>query len=634
MSIVDEITRIKNCVKSAYTNCRNKGATLPAIQNITNLPDTISAISGSVNSKYGLVMDNILGNVNANGELQAPISGELIANGIKKIDNAALAYKFCNYIDKDHYYEEYEIFTNRNVGIESILFPDLEYIGNYAMAYFINYAPDLISVEFPKLEEIGSNGMNYAFYNNSNLENISFPKLKKMGINAMSRCFSGTKINDANFPILEEIGNGALSTAFIGTNINSVNLPNLQTAKASAFSSTFSSCRLIESVTFQSLTDIAYEYVFSYAFQNCTKLSSLYFPSLVPESFGKYSNQFNYMLQNVSGCTVHFPYCVKKVIQNWADITNGFAGSNTSVLFDLKILYINFITSSESAIFYINNELVDGTNGYSSPGDTTYIGYEPITNTVIIDKLLNLQEYSTKNINVDFTATAQKVTISTGVSGLDIKFKINEVEIPALEESTGNYIIKIIGDIDKISYFINGADNYLDAENVISLTGGNVTQQITMTPATVGTFVRPNLTSNGTLGGDSFAVASPYGIGATYPYYVVDSNTSTNNYWWVSLPKNDYAEFTFYNPKPLKVESLIISYQSNSTTWQASTIVVQGSNDNEKWEDLATTDYVSGISRTIPVNSNKYFKYHRLLLKIAWGYLGITDLKINAKYKE
>ncbi len=39
--------------------------------------------------------DNILGNVNANSELQPLVSGDLTANGIIKTDNAALAYKFC-----------------------------------------------------------------------------------------------------------------------------------------------------------------------------------------------------------------------------------------------------------------------------------------------------------------------------------------------------------------------------------------------------------------------------------------------------------------------------------------------------------------------------------------------------------
>ena len=154
MTIAEEITRIKNCVKNAYVNCQNKGAILPETKNIANLPSTISSINGNTSSKYGLTMNNLLGDVDENGELQEPISGELVANGIVKVDNAILAYKFCNYIEQEHYYDEgIENFTNRNVGFEIISFPDLEYIGNNAMRNFINYAPDLIEVSFPKLEE-------------------------------------------------------------------------------------------------------------------------------------------------------------------------------------------------------------------------------------------------------------------------------------------------------------------------------------------------------------------------------------------------------------------------------------------------------------------------------------------------
>ena len=136
------------------------------------------------------------------------------------------------------------------------------------------------------------------------------------------------------------------------------------------------------------------------------------------------------------------------------------------------------------------------------------------------------------------------------------------------------------------------------------------------------------------MGGNSFAVSGTGTVGSNQPYVTMDSDTSTNKYWWVSLSAGTNSEFVFYNPKPLKIESLVIGYQSNSTTWQASTIVVQGSNDNEIWTDLATSNYVSGISRTINVNSSRFFKYHRLLLKVYYCYLGITDIRVNAQYKE
>lgn len=66
-----------------------------------------------------------------------------------------------------------------------------------------------------------------------------------------------------------------------------------------------------------------------------TGITDLYFNSLTSSSFGSYTNQFSNMLSGVTGCTVHFPSNLQSVIGSWADVTNGFGGTNTIVLFDL-----------------------------------------------------------------------------------------------------------------------------------------------------------------------------------------------------------------------------------------------------------------------------------------------------------
>lgn len=44
MSIASEITRINNNISNAYTQCNNKGATMPQVQNSDNLSSTIASI--------------------------------------------------------------------------------------------------------------------------------------------------------------------------------------------------------------------------------------------------------------------------------------------------------------------------------------------------------------------------------------------------------------------------------------------------------------------------------------------------------------------------------------------------------------------------------------------------------------
>ena len=77
-------------------------------------------------------------------------------------------------------------------------------------------------------------------------------------------------------------------------------------------------------------------------FSNCKNLKSLSFPSLNSNSFNDNNNIFERMLYNVDGCTVHFPFAIKKVIGDWEDVISGFDGDNTIILFDLHSVYFEF----------------------------------------------------------------------------------------------------------------------------------------------------------------------------------------------------------------------------------------------------------------------------------------------------
>ena len=134
-----------------------------------------------------------------------------------------------------------------------------------------------------------------------------------------------------------DVGNYALSRAFYGcTSLTSVDLSSLTTISGNrALGYAFSGCTSLTSVDLSSLTTISGNYALYYAFYGCTGLTSLSFPSLISTAFGSYTNQFNNMLYGVTGCTVHFPSNLQSVIGSWSDVTNGFGGTSTTVLFDL-----------------------------------------------------------------------------------------------------------------------------------------------------------------------------------------------------------------------------------------------------------------------------------------------------------
>ena len=573
MSIKSEITRIKNNIKQAYLTCASKGVALPDIQNSKNLSSTIGSISGGNANKYSVTMDNILGDIDEKGKIQLPKSGILNATGVVEVDDYVLSCKFGGNAWG----------TTRAQGLSKIIFPDLKKVGNAAMAYFYTYSKDLETVSFPELEEIGQCGMQNAFQWNTNLKSVSFPKLKTL---------------KGSYSSLD----GAF---YYCSNLEYVNLDSLEFLTSEALKG---------------------------AFSNCRELKSLYFPSLTSESFGNYTNQFDGMLTRVTGCTVHFPFSLKNIISDWTSVIQGFGGTNTTIIFDLHTATLNFVTDDSEMLFGINGRKITGNSGYAEPEIGSYCCYTKNSNTLLIEKVNNLKADEVVSINVDekLNQPSNKITISTGVSGLDVVFNVCGIKFSAIEEGNGNYVLNSISNGDEISYFVDGGELYSNIEGSFTTTGNNITINLNLEPANWNTFERPNLTSNGEMGGDSFAASDEGMSGTRYSAYHALNGVSSDYAWATGKT----SSITFYNPKALKVSKLIVKYYQNSTTYQAKSIVVQGSNDNENWTDLAEIGYEAGISRNIEINSSKGYKYHKLTFSTYSTYVRITDISIVATYKE
>lgn len=148
--------------------------------------------------------------------------------------------------------------------------------------------------------------------------------------------FRCTGLTSADLSSLTRIlGSGLEYTFSFCTNLTNVDLSNLTLLSDNALKYTFESCTSLTSVDLSSLTTLTGIGAMQNAFYGCTSLATLSFPSLTSTSFGSYTNQFNNMLQSVTGCTVHFPSNLQSVIGSWSSVTNGFGGTSTTVLFDL-----------------------------------------------------------------------------------------------------------------------------------------------------------------------------------------------------------------------------------------------------------------------------------------------------------
>ena len=214
-------------------------------------------------------------------------------------------------------------------------------LGNYVLYYAFYVCTGLTSIDLSSLTTVGgSYALSYAFSSCTNLTSIDLSNLTTVsGSNALSNAFRGctnlTSIDLSNLTIISSYQ--GFSSAFSGcTGLTSIDLSNLTIISSyQGFNNAFGSCTNLTSIDLSNLTTVSGSNALRYAFSGCTSLTTLSFPALTSTSFGSYTNQFNNMLYGVTGCTVHFPSNLQSVIGSWSDVTAGFGGTSTTVLFDL-----------------------------------------------------------------------------------------------------------------------------------------------------------------------------------------------------------------------------------------------------------------------------------------------------------
>ena len=143
------------------------------------------------------------------------------------------------------------------------------------------------------------------------------------------------------------------------------------------------------------------------------------------------------------------------------------------------------------------------------------------------------------------------------------------------------------------------------------------------------TFTRPNLTSNGAIGGDSFAVDADNIYSSSYPaYYAVDDSTSS--YWLCG--NGQKGSFYFYNPNPLKITQVSSPRQWTNGDIYTAGGALFGSNDGISWTALgAFIDGTYNNGFTINVSDNNYYKYFKISATGSRTTWGMNELQITAQ---
>ena len=217
-----------------------------------------------------------------------------------------------------------------------------------------------------------------------------------------------------------------------------------------------------------------------------------------------------------------------------------------------------------------------------------------------------VQPYTTYWLKVIFDGTSYKLYYS-----LDGENYVEDVSVTS-STSIGSfqpYLGDYVGETGSYDYTFKGS---MDLKEFYI----NVDDQLWWTGIYGGNFIQPNMTSNGILGGSTFAVTSVGNmLSDTEPYYAF---TRDKDYAYVG---GATPSLIFYNPDPLKVSQLNIEWRSpSSQNPHTINVNVYGSNDNETWAPLVSNvgdtnegaSYGSSYLLINLTNNSNYYKYYKI----------------------
>lgn len=340
---------------NGYTSVKVNAVTSSIDSNIQaeNIKEGVSilGVSGTYHPKVLNLDVNDWGGTLTNGVYSARTSiYNIDFTGVQIIDDYGMYYLFQGrtMTNKDVVFPDLiEVrssgmrFAFRGVGVRTLSFPNLTTIGDYGLLGVAYDCQSLTTFSLPKVVTLsGVGALREACRSVAYLETIEMPLLETVsGGNAMNGAFEDCKyrLTSVSFPKLKTVS-GAWDMEYCFYNdslLETVSMPELKEISGyQGFYMCFASTKLA-TFRFEKLDVLTGNQALYQCFKSCSSLTDVYFPALKSTSFGSYTNQFYEMLRSNSNVTVHFPSNLQSVIGSWTDVTSGFAGTNTTVLFDL-----------------------------------------------------------------------------------------------------------------------------------------------------------------------------------------------------------------------------------------------------------------------------------------------------------
>lgn len=145
------------------------------------------------------------------------------------------------------------------------------------------------------------------------------------------------------------------------------------------------------------------------------------------------------------------------------------------------------------------------------------------------------------------------------------------------------------------------------------------------------TWEQPTISTDGVMGGSTFACTAKAEYQPAYNMFDKNDNTS-----WGAYSSAFYGDvwFSFYNPIPLKV-TLLNLYRGNYS-YNAKSGIVYGCNDNQNWVELKSFTDKTGANVSIDMSdNNSFYYYYKVYIASNQGnnQIWIDGVTITAKYK-
>ena len=330
-TIAEQLTSLANTKAAIKQSIINKGVQVADTDPFSAYPAKIGQISGGggATTKFGVSIDNLLGDVNANGELSVPYGGFVFNGaGIKSLDASVLAHRFTT--------ED----ASKCLPVTKILLPDLLQASTASLAYVANSARFLIEVDLGLITDIsGSSALKYAFGSANSLATVRAPNVTTIsGDFACQNAFEFTSLTSNVFPNLTTIsGDSACKYMYRGCTFNALGLDNLTTISGPSACQYMFNNVTIDIAEFPKLTTITGSQACRYWFQ-LSKVKKVYFPALTTVDKGVFgSTAGNGAFASCSQLTeIHFRADAQATIEAMSGYAAKWGAPSTcTIYFDL-----------------------------------------------------------------------------------------------------------------------------------------------------------------------------------------------------------------------------------------------------------------------------------------------------------